>query len=339
MTTIATDDVLASAAGAGEVPGVVAAAADASGVVYAGAFGERVLGSGVEMTLDTVFWLASMTKAVTSVAAMQLVERGVLELDAPLEQLAGLQVLDGFDDAGAPRLRAPKRLITLRHLLTHTAGFGYDTWNADLAQYAGGTPLRGLAALGGPLVFDPGDRWEYGVSTDWVGRVVEDASGQSLEAYFRAHVLDPLGMRDTSFLLRPDQRSRLAPVHRREADGTLTVSDFAMVQPPEWFMGGGGLYSTALDYMRFLLMLLHDGASDGVQILRADTVAQMLSNQIGSLDAGVLRTQNPFMSNDHDPFPGKPIRWGLAGMLTLESCPGGRGAGSLAWAGMANTYF
>jgi CubicO group peptidase (beta-lactamase class C family) len=164
-------------------------------------------------------------------------------------------------------------------------------------------------------------------------------SGASLEVYFRQHILDPLDMRDTGFLVRPDQRTRLATVHRREADGTLTVSDFAMAQPPEWFMGGGGLYSTAPDYMRFLLMLLHDGTLDGIQILRADSVAQTLSNQIGSLDAGVLRTENPFMSNDHDPFPGMPIRWGLAGMLTMEPCPGGRGAGSLAWAGMANTYF
>jgi methyl acetate hydrolase len=287
------------------------------------------------MTLDTVFWLASMTKAITSVAAMQLVERGLLELDAPLEQLARVQVLDGFDADDAPRLRAPKRPITLRHLLTHTAGFGYDTWNAELARYASGTPLRGLAALGGPLVFDPGDRWEYGVSTDWVGRVIEDVSGVSLEDYFRAHIFEPLDMRDTGFLLRSDQRSRLASVHRREADGTLTVSDFAMAQPPEWYMGGGGLYSTAPDYIRFLQALLRGGAP----ILRAESVAEMLRNQIGSLDAGVLRTVNSLMSNDHDPFPGMPIRWSLCGMLTLESCPQGRSAGSMAWAGMANTYF
>lgn len=339
MKVIPADDVLATAVRAGEVPGVVAAAADKSGVVYTGAFGERVLGSGQPMTLDSVFWLASMTKAVTSVAAMQLVERGILELDAPLEQLAAVQVLDGFDDAGLPRLRAPKRPITLRHLLTHTAGFGYDTWNADLARYAGGTPLRGLAALGAPLVFDPGERWEYGVNTDWVGRVIEQVTGISLEAYFRTHVLDPLGMRDTGFLLRPDQLGRMARVHRREAGGALSLSDFSMAQPPESFMGGGGLYSTGPDYLRFLLMLLHDGTLDGVQILRPDTVAEMLCNQIGAIEAGVLRTQNPFMSNDHDPFPGMPIRWCLAGMLTTAAGPAGRSAGSLAWAGMANTYF
>src|SRR6266545_5495090 len=187
VVTIGPGEVLANSVAEGDVPGVVALAADDNGLIYAGAFGERELGSGVEMTLDTVCWIASMTKAVTSVSAMQLLEQGRLSLDDPLAgvlpRLGSVQVLEGFDDAGAPRLRAPKRPITLRHLLTHTAGFGYDTWNADIARYAGGAPLRGLAALSAPLVFDPGDRWEYGVSTDWVGRVVEEASGQSLEAY------------------------------------------------------------------------------------------------------------------------------------------------------------
>jgi methyl acetate hydrolase len=348
VVTIAPGQVLADSVAAGDVPGVVALAADDHGVVYAGAFGERQLGSGVEMTLDTVCWIASMTKAVTSVAAMQLVEQGRLALDDPiagvLPRLAGVQVLEGFDDRGVPRLRPPRRAITLRHLLTHTAGFGYDIWNADVGRYAAYARLPGVidcqdAALATPLVFDPGDRWEYGINVDWVGKAVEAASGVTLDVYLRDNLLGPLGMRDTGFVLGPDQRSRLAGMHVRTADGSLKTVAFEVPQAPEFFMGGGGLYSTGPDYLTFLQLLLHGGSLDGVRILQSATVAEMGRNQIGSLTAGVLRTALPDSSNDHDPFPGMPIKWGLGFMLTPEPVPGRRAANSLAWAGLANTYY
>src|SRR5438270_1202298 len=197
------NDILARAVEAGEVPGLVAMAATADGPVYAGVFGVRELGAGPAMTLDSVFRIASMTKAITSVAALQLVEQGKLALDAPVPDidpaLGRPQVLEGFDAAGQPRLRPARRPITLRHLLTHTAGFVYEFWNADALRYveATGTPrlLSGrLAALQRPLAFDSGERWEYGINTDWVGRIVEAVSGVSLDAYFREHICGPLGM-------------------------------------------------------------------------------------------------------------------------------------------------
>src|SRR6516165_7371476 len=204
------DAVLRRATDTKEVPGVVAVAANDKGIIYEGTFGTRNLAQGPAMTLDTIFRIASMTKAVTSVAAMQLVEQGRLQLDQPvgdiLPELSAPQVLEGFDDAGAPRLRPAKQPITLRHLLTHTAGFAYPVWDEALGRYikASGTPPGNtgkLASLRLPLVFDPGERWEYGINLDWAGRVVEAVSGLPLEVYFRQHIFAPLGMSDTDYVI------------------------------------------------------------------------------------------------------------------------------------------
>jgi methyl acetate hydrolase len=246
VVTSDVDQILIRAVDSGVVPGVVALAADDGGVIYAGAFGVREIGTDAGMRLNTVVRIASMTKAVTSVAAMQLVEQDRIGLDEPLNavlpELATLQVLEGFDEAGAPRLRPPRRPITLRHLLTHTAGFAYDFTSADMRRYLklAGIPTINTgkkACLERPLVCDPGDCWHYGISTDWVGQVVERLSGQSLEVYFREHILDPLGMSDTTFLLRPEQQSRLAPQHRRQSDGTLEVIPFVEPQESEFLEG------------------------------------------------------------------------------------------------------
>jgi methyl acetate hydrolase len=347
VTTIGPGEALAASVAAGDAPGVVALAADRGGTLFAGAFGERELGSGVEMTLDTVFWVASMTKATTSVAAMQLVEQGRLTLDDPIgavvPQLTSVQVLDGFDADGVPRLRAPKRPITLRHLLTHTAGFSYDTWNADIGRYTAyaGRPgaSRSESEAATPLVHDPGDRWEYGTNTDWVGKAVEAVGGVTLDVYVREHIFEPLGMHDSECVPGPDQRSRLSSMHVRDADGTLKAVGREAPRAPQFFMGGGGLYSTGPDYLKFLQMLLHGGTFAGVQVLTSETVAEMGRNQIGDLTAGVLRTALPASSNDHDPYPGMPIKWGLGYMITPEPTPAGRAANSLAWAGLANTYY
>jgi methyl acetate hydrolase len=342
------DQALRRAVEAGEVPGVVALAADDQGVVYQGAFGKREIGKDAEMTLDTVFWIASMTKAITSVAALQLVEQGKLALDEPLSrinpELASPQVLEGFDADGAPRLRPARRPITLRHLLTHTAGFTYDIWNADMGRYQQYHGIPGIiecknATLQTPLVCDPGERWEYGINIDWVGKTVERLSGQSLEEYFRAHIFAPLGMADTGFVIRPDQRSRLASMHARQPDGSLVPIPFEIPQQPEFFMGGGGLYSTGPDYLRFLRMLLGGGQLDGVRILRPETVAEMGQNQIGELSVGQLKTAIPAASNDAEFFPGMVKKFGLAFLINTEPAPTGRSAGSLAWAGLANCYY
>lgn len=343
------DQVLQQAVAAGEVPGVVAVAADDSGVIYQGAFGRRSLESNAAMSLDTVFRIASMTKAITATAAMQMVEQGKLALDQPagevLPELANPMVLQGFDDAGQPRLRPARQKITLRRLLTHTAGFVYDTWNGNLARYAEVTGLPAartgkLAALNAPLGFEPGERWEYGINIDWAGRMVEAVSGQNLEAYMQEHIFAPLGMRDSSFDPRPDWSSRTVQVHARQADGSLEPID---TPPPpanrEFYPGGGGLFSTAPDYIVFLQMLLNGGGYNGERVLQPETVALMAQNHMGDLDVQPLRTFNPRFSNDADFFPGMAKKWGLSFLINTEDTPSGRSAGSLAWGGINNTYF
>ncbi|MGH7154932.1 MAG: serine hydrolase domain-containing protein, partial [Acetobacteraceae bacterium] len=317
------------------------------GVSYQGAFGRRALPNGPAMTQDTVFRIASMTKAVTAVAAMQLVEQGRLSLDAPaagvVPGLANPKVLEGFGPDGAPRLRPARGDITLRHLLTHTAGFGYDIWNADLQRYHRQTNLPVLrtgllAGLTAPLTFDPGTRWQYGINIDWVGRMVEAVSGEDLEAYFQAHIFAPLGISDTSYLVRPRLRDRLATVHAREPHGLGPLVMDAN-PPREFFPGGGGLYSTAGDYLTLLRMLLAGGTLNGAAILEPRTVATMQQNHIGSLLVEPMRSTTPGSSNDVELFPGMEKKWGLSFLINTARTPAGRSPGSLAWAGLYNTYY
>ena len=342
------DDVLDRAIEAGRVPGVVAMAANADGLLYEGAFGKRTAGGDAAMSLDTVFFLASMTKAVTCVAAMQQVERGNIDLDEPIgrivPELADPHVLDGFDASGAPILRAARRPITLRLLLSHTSGFAYDTWNGEIRRYVqvNGIPSAGTGRRAGlmvPLVSDPGTRWEYSIGIDWAGQAVERTSGLDLEAYFRVNICEPLGMSDTGFLLRPDQRARKAGVHQRTGDTSFDVLDHETNQQPEFFPGGGGLYSVGRDYLAFLQMLLHDGRFNGAQILKPESVTELNRNQIGDLPVTMMKSYDPRRSNDAELFPGMLKRWTLGYLMTTEQTPTGRAAGSLAWGGIANTYY
>jgi CubicO group peptidase (beta-lactamase class C family) len=330
------------------MPGIVAVAATDKGVVYEGAFGKRELGKDAPMTLDTVAWIASMTKAITATAAMQLVEQGKLDLERPasetLPALASAKVLEGFDAAGKPRLRPAKHPITLRHLLTHTAGFAYEIWEPSIAQYQQVTGTPGIttcanAALTTPLLFDPGERWDYGINIDWVGKMVETASGQTLDRYFQEHIFGPLGMSDTAFKIGAAQRARLAKIHQRDDKGALAPVDLEIPQDPEFHMGGGGLYSTAGDYLTFALMIMQGGSLKGAQVLRPETAALMAQNHIGPLEIGVLKTAIPSLSNDVELFPGMSKKWGLSFLINTQQAPTGRSAGSLAWAGLANTYF
>jgi methyl acetate hydrolase len=340
------DAVLRKAVETKAVPGVVAAAAADRGIIYEGAFGTRDLVHGPEMTLDTIFRLASMTKPVTSVAAMQLVEQGKLQLDQPigniLPELASPQVLEGFDASGSPRLRPAKRPITLRHLLTHTAGFAQESTNRDVIRYAEytGTPSAStgkLASLRLPLVFDPGERWHYGINLDWVGRAIEAISGQPLALYFREHIFAPLGMTDTDYAISSEQQSRLVSTHQRKADGSLESTSVSAPPWREFWSGSGGLFSTGRDYLAFLEMLLHHGRFNGVQVLRAQTVALMGQNQIGDITAGVIK--GPQLANDIDFFPGIPCRWGIGHLINTQPGSNGRSAGSLTWAGAQNTFY
>jgi methyl acetate hydrolase len=229
-------------------------------------------------------------------------------------------------------------------LLTHTAGFVYPVWNAAFNRFveATGFPtiMSGkLASLNAPLAFEPGERWEYGINIDWVGRMVETVSGQDLDAYMRQHIFTPLGMRDSTFVARPDMLERLVQAHVRQPDGSLVPVPRTPPGTPEFHAGGGAMFSTGPDYMAFLRMLLHGGSLDGAKVLRPETIALMLQNHIGDLPVTLLPTSQPDMSYDAEFFPGMAKKWGLTWLINTEDVPGRRSAGSVAWAGLFNTYY
>jgi methyl acetate hydrolase len=349
------DASLRAAVGAQEVPGVVAIAATEHGILYEGVFGSRRLSSGpakeAAMTRDTVFRIASMVKLITSVAAMRLVEQGKLSLDGPVPEIdpaiADPQVLDGFDAKGAPLLRPPKRPIALRHLLTHTSGFTYRLWDAEAIKYVNAVekvpaPER-FKLPRTPLMFDPGERWQYGPSIDWVGHIVESISGEPLEAHFKKHIFEPLGMKDTTFEITAAQRAREASGHHRQPDGSLKPEPMEPAPKPNavprHHSGGGGIYSSAPDYLTLIRMLMHGGSFEGARILQPETVALMGQNQIGPVEAGILKTTAPRLSNDVDFFHGISLKWGFGHMINMQPVPEARSAGSMTWAGLFNTYY
>lgn len=343
------DSILNEATQSGRIPGVAAALTDANETLYEGAFGHRAQGQPAPMTLDTVMWIASMTKPLVGAAAMQLVEQGKLSLDAPiarvLPDIEAIQVVTGWDANGRPLLRPPKTPITLRHLMTHTAGFTSDIWSENSARFLklNNLPRAGSGrrdALNIPLSFDPGERWEYGINIDWIGLTISAVTGMRLGEYIQKNLTEPLGMHSTGFKISPDMRSRLAKVHlRNPSDQSLSLLDFEVPQEAEVDPGGGGMYSTASDYLRFTKMVLNEGRANGVQVLKPETVALMSKNAMGPLRVTMLRTVNPNMSLDAEFFPGVEKTWGLTFMINEEKAPTGRSAGSLAWAGLPNAYF
>jgi len=336
----------------GDIVGVIGAITDASDTIYSGAFGERQLDGGVAMTDDTVCNMASMTKVITGACAMQLVEQDKLDLDSPiatwLPDAAELQVLDGWD-GDKPVLRAPATPITLRHLMTHTSGMAYTLWDAELLKVAEATQEGGAFPpldyadpatwAVQPLMFDPGTRWEYGISIDWIGRLVQEVSGQGLGAYMQANLFEPLGMTSTSYGVTPDMQARQATIHQRAADGTIGLLDLQPTINTGREYGGGGLNGTAPDYQRFIRMILNGGSGNGNQILKPETVAEMSKNQMGDVRVQMLPTTNPARSLDAEFFPGLPKSWGLTFMINEEEAPTGRPAGGLAWAGLYNSFF
>ncbi len=338
-----------AASGSPRVPGVVAMATDRTGNIYEGAAGQRLLGQDALMTTDSVFAIFSTTKAITGTAALQLVEEGRLDLDAPARKyapdLGTLQVLDGFDSAGKPQLRPPKRDVTTRMLLLHTAGFGYDFFNERynrLAQEHGQPSVitASKAALATPLLFDPGEHWEYGSNIDWAGQVVEGITGKRLGQVMQERIFAPLGMTSTGFSLTADMRARLARMHQREADGSLTpLADFELPQPPDVDMGGHGLYGTVGDYCRFIRMWLNDGMGEHGRVLKPETVRMAEKNGLGDRKIKLLPGVIASLSNDAEFFPGLPKSWALTFMVNDTKAPTGRPAGALGWAGLANLFY
>lgn len=327
-----------------KIPKAAAMVATKDKVLARLSYGTRDAVSAVPAGTQSIFSIASMTKAITSAAAMQLVEQGRLNLDDAaskvLPELANLPVLEGFDSGGAPQLSKARYEVTLRQLLSHTAGFAYDIWDPAVRRYNNpepGSPARPKMLY---LLTKSGTRWEYGTNVDWVGRMVEAVSKQSLEAYFQDHIFKPLGMNDTSFILPPAKFDRLVSGGQRLDSGELKESERVQPPPPKAYNGGGGLYSTAEDYIRFTQMFLRRGQSEGgVRILKESTVAAMASNQIGELSAGKMRTSNSSLSSDVDFHPGVEDRFGLAFLINTKGYDGGRAAGSLAWAGLFNTFY
>jgi len=321
------------------IPAVAAAVADSRKLLYSGGFGVRDSASKVGVSASSIFSIASMTKAITTAAALQLVERGKLSLDAPagkyLPALARLDVLEGFDESGRPRLRHARTEVTLRRLLSHTSGFAYDTWNGERLRYS-----KVAASAAAPLMTDPGTRWEYGTSTDWTGRLVESVSGQNLEAYFQTHILQPLGMLDTSFIVSRAKFARKVSTWTRQPDGRLAEIPRKPPVPPTSYSGGGGLQSSVTSYIRFLQMILRQGkAVSGRPVLSRESAALMSTNQIGEMTAGKMKTFKPDVSADVDFHPGAEDRFTCGFLLNTEAYEKGRAAGSLAWAGLFNTFF
>jgi len=333
----------------GDVPMAVGGITTAEDTIYLGAYGNRGPEGGEAVTPESVFNIASMTKAITATAAMQLVEQGKLDLDSPISKWLPmadkLQVLEDFDANGKPVLRDPKNPVTLRHLMTHSSGLGYVQWSDKLKRYA--DSVGGLPPLAygeddtwlRPLLFDPGEDWIYGESIDWIGYLVQEASGQSLGEYLKEHITDPLGMADTSWSLSDSMESRRVTSYQRNEAGELEPTDYRTDQNPAREYGGGGLYNTTPDYLKFIRLILNEGTVDGKAILKPETVQEMAKNQMGDVRVKMLYTTDPSRSEDAEFFPGVAKTWGLSFMINEEEAPTGRPAGSLAWAGLRNTFF
>ena len=343
------DQVLREAVKEGKLPGIAAMVAVGDQVVYQGASGNRDTVKNISMTLDSIFRIASMTKPITAVAVMQLVESGRVKMDEPaatyLPELSRVQVLAELDSAtGKPKFRPPQTPPTVRQLLSHTSGFVYEFFDQKLHDYAASgavpPPSQGDDGfLKAPLMFDPGSRWEYGISYDWLGKLVEKISGQTLADYFREHIFEPLGMSDTFFDVPPQKQARVVAVHERHEDGGFKESPPEPFAPVRSFYGGGGLYSTASDYLKFEQMLLGGGRLGSKRILQSETIRQMSRNQIGDLTLVELRSWTPQFAKDPIRIPGSLDKFGLGFAINTKPVEGGRSAGSLAWAGIYNTFF
>lgn len=331
----------------GRTPGVVAAVSDRNGVTFEGAAGLRALGGDQPMTMDTVFRAFSMTKAVGAAAAAKTIEDGLLSLDTPVEDVLPewkeVQLLEGFD-GDKPILRAPKVKATLRHLATHTSGLVYEFWNADMPRYMEATEaptiLSGLKASlhSYPLQFEPGTKWDYGTGIDWLGRMVEEASGERIDAYCRDAFFGPLGMNDTDFEVRDDMAPRLCQAHIH-AEGAWAPHEIAAPPNPEVYGMGHALYTTGPDYLRFIRMLMNKGELDRVRVLKPETVEMYCANQIGDLSVGKMTSVAPPLSADVDFFPEQENKFSLGCLMNTQDIEGKRRAGSQSWAGVLNTHY
>jgi methyl acetate hydrolase len=332
---------LGDAVARGDVPGVVALVVDRDTVLYHEAFGKMNVAKNVPMAKDTIFRIASMTKAVTSVGVMQLVEQGKLGLDDDvskyLPRLKSPQVFSTVDEQAGTYLTQPaKRPITIRQLLTHTSGVGYSWSDHGLAIAQKKTGATNDSEL--PLVNEPGAQWTYGASTRVLGEVIEKITGERIDAYLERHIFVPLGMRDTSYTVPPEKYSRVVTVHQKANDAITETQNPTPI--PATIRGDGGLFSTASDYSRFVQMILNRGQLGGVRILKESTVAEMSKNQTGSVKVRLQPSADPLRSKPYPLGAGEDV-WGLGFQIAAPKTPNPsmRSPGSLSWAGINNTYY
>lgn len=344
----AIDQVLEQALADGVVPCAALSVAGRDTVAYVRVEGQLSRNHDLPALTDTLFYIASMTKAVTAVAFLQLVEQGLVSLDQRVADILPDHdvplVLDGYEANGRPMLRPARSLPTLEQAFTHTAGYSGGTWNPDIKRYQAEFGIPGAVsgqrkAFELPLAFDPGTRWEYGMGMDVIGQVIEAVSGQSLEAYMVEHIFDPLGMPDTRYSLSLEQFDHMARMFARQDDGSLVEQPFKAMTFPDFFPGGGGLASTIVDFSRFVRLLLGDGSLDGARILEPDTMAMLGADAIGGLGVPPVRSFDPAVSYDIDLLHGATGDWGLSFLVNRAPLPTGRQPGALCWAGLRNTFF
>lgn len=335
----------------GGAPGVVAMVTDRKANVYEGAVGKRELGKDQPMTTDSVFAIFSTTKALAGTCVMQLVEEGKISLSDPAKkyvpEIAEIGVLTGFDASGQPTTRPPKRDITINDLMLHTSGFCYEFFSADDLKYRTAKNIPTVvsctsASIKTVLLHDPGERWTYGVNIDWLGKIVEQQRGKRLGEVMKERLFAPLDISDMAFTMTDSMKARRVTIHDRAADGKLTpLPELALPQPPELDCGGHGVYASIGEYMKFIRMILNDGAGPNGRVLKAETVARMCEDglaKMGLQSTGWV-TSIPSLTNAGEFFPGIEKGWAYTFMTNREETPSGRPAGSLMWAGLANTFF
>jgi methyl acetate hydrolase len=338
------DSYLAAQTGPQRIPGMVAMVVDAKQTLYLNAFGQQDVAAGKPMRTDAIFRIASMTKPVTAVAAVMLIEEGKLNLDDPvskyLPEFAARPVLASFNPADKSyTTRPPASPMTVRQLFTHTSGLGYPFSNTTLAALSAGS---NNPPANYPLLHDPGTRWTYGESTRVLGRVVEKITGQGIDEFLHARLFVPLGMNDTSFTTTADRVTRVVTIHRK-VDGRLvetpnTPDEQGAIASP--VQGDGGLNATAADYAKFIQLILNKGvAPDGKRLLSEKSVALIGQNHIGKVRVERQPAALPALSEAFPLGAGRDT-FGLAVQVTgSPGDPGMRLPGAMSWAGIFNTEF